>query len=518
MGQDFLTLEGREDRRNRKRKTRPSILGALSAGESMGSGAENRRSGTVALGYDPRPLAPRYGQTYAFQAAQKKQERTRAFEDIAYGNWPNIKASNLQSRANMKFKTDELVAPAYTPSEGKMEAPDLFQSYAEDAINGYLACELAGYNGDGLDGFFSSFTKSFKPIAKVWDKAVAVVRPSRFLPPGKAGRAIRTGLRFYGAAMTMPMLMSAGKMRNQMFGLKGKEMVVFDKFAKSGRIVAALFGAKYFIGKYAGSVAIKGVASKGASTGFFGWLKTKAGMMFTAKAGSTVLLKDTAKGGIWKFVSSKLDTPLGKIIAGQVIGSFMPKEKVDPVAYNTMPDNTVVPRPVAGGGYGSPPTPAGASVPPGAEEGSTSEEQPEAVEAQAEADITSGDSMPFPHVDAQDPEANAHTLDPQYQNVDFDEASPSELVAQANVEQEVIDTTAEADADSDEENPDLSPSDSLSPEDQPAQALEEDFDEAFRLVKARAIERVKANAKNVNARRRQFAASRESSKFREPYF
>ena len=522
MGQDFLTLEGVT-----RAKKRKCCLGILSIGEDRG------------LGANPR-LSP------AFKAAQVAQTAGKAYSARMRENELDTETRDAERQGNtyLKSRLDVVMKEAYTPGGSgggapaapgqaaqpsttpwnQPEEPDMFQTY----MSGYLAAELAGYEGDGLDGFFSSFKRMVTPPAKVRQAFKKVVR---YIPHVAAFNAIKRtvgsqafkgtigkGLRMAGAAISvLPAFafVMPPSMRNKMFGLKGNEIKAFDAATKVVKIATIATVA------VVGGGAIMGAMGPMAGTGLSGFLAKKGASDLLLKQGAGILVKDSAKGGIWKiigqkaasFAGSKMGESLLKGAAqaagSQLVGAFVPKSQIPAEAYANLPDNTPFPMPAGSPGSqvempsrvagSSSMAPGGESYPPE----QFGEEKPYdqgALVAQAEDNRQEGFGVPFPNAMTPDPDASPAESETPAAG-DFDAQSPAEMIAEAKAES------------AEESGPPIDPAFN-----EATAELEGAYEDAVAQVKARTRARMKSRAKKVKAHRAMFAAQTEAAKFRPAPF
>jgi len=178
-----------------------------------------------------------------------------------------------------------------------------------------------------------TFSSAFKAVSK---GAVAkITRPfQKFAIPKsfkKVGTQVGKGLKFAGAIATLPQTLWAGKARNQVFGLKGNQMKMFDIAAKIGRQVAVS------VGTMVGGPAIAGSLGK-AGGPLTKYLASAGGKSFLGsgamgKLGS-VLIKDQAKGLLMKVVKDS---------GGKLVGNLMNRSQIPPEQYDALPDATPIP-------------------------------------------------------------------------------------------------------------------------------------------------------------------------------
>lgn len=341
----FLTLEGRPERRRKARPTR-----ALS-GPPIGAPLVDRATA------DARIAAQR-------SAAAAKQE---AEEEGRYRDYTAADSSKQGAKRAELFK--------YGSFDLKENAPSLFAHYGIEGLGEYSAHDLgelalfglvadglvppqntgpamlrglgtlAAYALSGVDfideddgtlGFWGRLKRMFTPprsVRQIFSEAyrsvskVKVAQALRPITKMKMPAVMKKVVKYAGAINTLPLTLASGKLRNQVFGLKGAEIAMFDKAAKIGRIGAVA------VASVVGAPALAGAMGPKA-----GLLMGKMGTSFLGKGVggklASFIIKDAAKSAIWRVT---------KDAAGKLIGEKFNKDQIPPEEYAAIPEDMPVP-------------------------------------------------------------------------------------------------------------------------------------------------------------------------------
>jgi len=345
MPHEFLTLEGHPSRRRRARPT--------------------------GLGFAPITQAPLSPEAAAARiAAQKAQVESRreAMEEAQYRDFTAAEASahgakrpelfthasfSLKDNAPTIFKAYGIPGlESYSPSDlGELAVLGLasdgvqFQRVSDTFLRGLgnmVAASLAGLDfydseDDGSLGFFKRIRRMFTPprsVRQVFSDAyrsVSKVKVAQALRPVtkmKLPQTFKKIVRYAGAVNTLPLTLASGKLRNQVFGLKGSEIAVFDKAAKVGRITAAAAAS------IVGAPAIAGAMGPKAGAAF---LKAQGSGFLGKGIGSKLasfVVKDAATKSLWRIT---------KDAAGKLIGEKFQADQIPAEEYAMLPDSVPVP-------------------------------------------------------------------------------------------------------------------------------------------------------------------------------
>jgi hypothetical protein len=247
-----------------------------------------------------------------------------------------LEAMSKATEEGQKYSEKESLFTTYEPPKGEKPRADLenIMSFGESLAD------------EGLGWGWRNLRRAFTPPARVRKIFKRVVTPPKTL---------RKVIRYAGAIATLPYTAFAGKQRNKMFGLKGKEMRVFDAAAKVHRTIQIAVAAYVTGGAISGSMSH---VAGGAFTKFLAKSAIKQAIM----KGGKFIMKDSVKGEIWS---------IGKNAMGQIIGSKFSKNQVAPEEYAALPANEPVPVGVnggPGGGSGSGGAPSGGGFAPGQDE------------------------------------------------------------------------------------------------------------------------------------------------------
>jgi len=227
--------------------------------------------------------------------------------------------------------------------------PNMKEERHVAALGQAVMCALSGidfdFEGDEqLAWGWGNITRMFTPPARIMQK-LKIKLPAKLKPPAILSKAIR----FAGAISTLPLTLASGKLRNQVFGLKGNEMKIFDQAAKVGRItavaVATVVGAPAILGS------MSGTAANGLGTGLTGPSGGFLGKFIGSKVGS-FLIKDAAKDMVWRVTKDAL---------GKIVGEKFNKDQIPPEEYAAMPDAVPVPSATEPDNTSQPPMVAGTS-------------------------------------------------------------------------------------------------------------------------------------------------------------
>lgn len=359
MSNQFLTLEGPDDQPRRPR--RPSMLETLmSLGAVDEATASARRAADVAKhAATTEAKEEQWYREHTSGESSKIADREELWKPAEYDltdRAPSLFAHyGIQGLEEYKERDlGEIALLGLIQNGAILTHPldyDEVDALGELAAYALMSCTPEGPLDEGLAWGWGNITRMFTPPRSVRQtfsdafKSVSKVSVAKITRPfqkfaipknfsksfSKIGKVAVKGLKMAGAVATLPQTLWAGKARNQIFGLKGNEMKMFDAAAKAGRMVAVA------VGSVVGGPAIAGSLSKTAAGPLTKYLASAGGKSFLGQGAigklGSIIIKDAVKGQIMRVV---------KDAGGKLVGNTFNKSQVPAEVYDSLPDNQPV--------------------------------------------------------------------------------------------------------------------------------------------------------------------------------